>query len=397
MSIELAEFRERQRRFAERLAAAGMDAAVVISRGGGTFDRFADVYYLSGHYQAYAYLPETPGLFSGRSHAAVVVSASGDAILCVSVPETAADGLAVDDVRYGDEFAMTVAAACRGLGASPGRLGVVGSDVIPVTLWLRLRELLGFETLLDLGEHLADLRRIKSPAEQAQVRAAAAAGRRAMTAFLQALRPGISEAEAVAAAAAVAVGEGAGIYFAAVSSGAASGHYTATPLPGYGRRRLEAGDLVRFDLGIVLDGYLCDFGRTAVVGQPSKDQARLLGTLTGALDRVIDAVAPGVPVSDVVAIGDDALAQAGVGCSGDHGPGPLRASYPAHWGHGLGLGWERPWLVRSEALALAPGMVLAVERAITFDGVGTAAAEQNLLVTDQGAELLTTGPAERWT
>ena len=38
-------------------------------------------------------------------------------------------------------------------------------------------------------------------------------------------------------------------------------------------------------------------------------------------------------------------------------------------------------------------MVLAVERAITLDGVGTVAAEQNLLLTDTGTELLTAGPA----
>lgn len=48
-----------------------------MSRGGGTFDRFANVFYVSGHYQSYAYLPETPGLFSGSSHAALVVSAMG--------------------------------------------------------------------------------------------------------------------------------------------------------------------------------------------------------------------------------------------------------------------------------------------------------------------------------
>ena len=75
----------------------------------------------------------------------------------------------------------------------------------------------------------------------------------------------------------------------------------------------------------------------------------------------------------------------------------MYASYPAHWGHGLGLGWERPWLVSSEPLSLEPGMVLAVERAISLDGVGTVAAEQNLLLTETGAELLTAGPCGRWT
>lgn len=42
-------------------------------------------------------------------------------------------------------------------------------------------------------------------------------------------------------------------------------------------------------------------------------------------------------------------------------------------------------------------MVLAVERAITLAGVGTVAAEQNVLLTEAGAELLTAGPAGRWT
>ncbi|MGH3421366.1 MAG: aminopeptidase P family N-terminal domain-containing protein, partial [Streptosporangiaceae bacterium] len=126
MSIELAEYRERRRRFADCIGAAGMDAAIVISRGGGTLDRFANVLYLTGHYQSYAYLPETPGLFSGRSHAAVVVSAADEAVLCVSVPEVATDRVAVDDVRYSEAFAVTIAEACRDLGASAGRLAIVG-------------------------------------------------------------------------------------------------------------------------------------------------------------------------------------------------------------------------------------------------------------------------------
>ena len=149
---------------------------------------------------------------------------------------------------------------------------------MPAQMWLRLRELLGFEVLHDLEDQLAALRRIKSPAEQSLVRAAAATGRRAVTTFLTTLRPGASEAEAVAAA-----HRDGGRRAALVSTSPpsrparSSGHYAATPLPGYGTRRLQDGDLVRIDLGIVLDGYLCDFGRTAVVGAPSGDQDRLLG------------------------------------------------------------------------------------------------------------------------
>jgi len=42
-------------------------------------------------------------------------------------------------------------------------------------------------------------------------------------------------------------------------------------------------------------------------------------------------------------------------------------------------------------------MVLAIESAITLAGVGIVNAEQNLIVTGSGAELLTAGPAGRST
>ncbi len=69
----------------------------------------------------------------------------------------------------------------------------------------------------------------------------------------------------------------------------------------------------------------------------------------------------------------------------------------AHRGHGLGPGWERPWLVSSAPLTIQEGMVLAMERAVTLAGAGTVAAEQNLIVTGSGAELLTAGLAGSWT
>jgi Xaa-Pro aminopeptidase len=62
-----------------------------------------------------------------------------------------------------------------------------------------------------------------------------------------------------------------------------------------------------------------------------------------------------------------------------------------------GPDWERPWLVSSEPLTIQEGMVLAIECAITQAGAGAVAAEQNLIVTGSGAELLTAGLAGRWT
>ena len=75
-------------------------------------------------------------------------------------------------------------------------------------------------------------------------------------------------------------------------------------------------------------------------------------------------------------------------------PDGLDAGYPPHWGHGLGMGWERPWFIDSEELGIEDGMYLAIERRVVTVEEGTAAAEQDLLVDADGAELFTAGPRE---
>ena len=67
---------------------------------------------------------------------------------------------------------------------------------------------------------------------------------------------------------------------------------------------------------------------------------------------------------------------------------------PAHtmggfWGHGLGLGWEPPWLGPACNERLEPGMCLAIERRAAVDGLGGAQYEDDVLVGDDGPELLT--------
>lgn len=393
--IARAEYAARQQRFAAALRGAGLDGALVVSRGGATADRYANVLYLTGHYQHYSYLPDVPGLFSARAHAALVFSARGDAVLCVSVPEIARGRLAMDDIRHGPVFVETVARALADLGLSRQRLALVGSDVLPANQWNALRVAAPDVTWHEDEDLLGALRRIKSPAEQATIREAAAIHRRATTALLRTLRPGATEAEAMAALAAEATAAGAGLYFTTMSSGEATGLWASSPQPGFSRRVLSAGDLVRFDTGIVFEGYLSDFGRAVTVGAADAAQRRLLETLHAGLDATIAAIRPGATVREVVAAGERALGAAGVRPAGTPGDG-IVSSFPVHWGHGLGLGWERPWMTETENLTIAPGMLLAIERALTLPGAGTAAAEQNLLVGADGIEILTEGPEGRW-
>lgn len=374
----------RQAALAAALTGASLPGAVVVSRGGGTFDRHGDVAWLTGHYQAYSYLPETPGLFSGRSHCAAVIEAGGRCLLCTSVAEIDEARVTADGLRCGPSFAGTIAGALRELGLD-GPVGLIGGDVMSHALAADLAGR-GVARWRACDESLAALRRIKDADEVAVIRRAAALHRDAQAALEAELRPGRTEAQAAAAFARVALEGGAGLYFTAMASGSRSLYWAGQPVPGFSTRRLEAGDLVRFDMGLVLDGYLSDFGRTRVVGPPDAAQERLLSALHTGLDAAIAAVGPGVAVRDVAAAGDAALADAA----------GIEAGFPAHWGHGLGLGWERPWMVADEPLSLEAGMYLAIERSVTLPGTGSAAAEQTLLVTGDGHELLSADPADPW-
>lgn len=390
------DIQQRQAAFAQNLGDAGMAGAVIISRGGGSFDRYGDLFYLTNYYQIYGYLPETPGLFSGRAHAALVINDRGDSILCPAVAEYDADEIVAGSVRCEGDFAATVAGAMRELGLEQGQVGLVGSDVLPVFIDRRIRDHLPDLEWQDCDEVLYAQRRIKSAAEQEVIRKAVGIHAKALHRINQTIHPGLTEADLIATFADEVIRAGGGLYFAAISSGPRIANWCTQGLPGYSTRPLEAGDMVRFDTGIILDGYLSDFGHTLVAGTPSPEQSRLIDTVQSAVDRMIDAVAPGRRVADAVAEGEAALQDLGVVSEPGGAPGTIHSSFPVHWGHGLGMGWERPMLTQDDTTLIEPGMYLAVERTLTMQGVGTAAAEQTLLVTENGTEVLSEGPAGRW-
>jgi Xaa-Pro aminopeptidase len=64
------------------------------------------------------------------------------------------------------------------------------------------------------------------------------------------------------------------------------------------------------------------------------------------------------------------------------------------WGHGLGLGFEPPWIDVGSEVVVEEGMCFAIERRIGTPGVGGAQYEDSVLVGSGGADLLTPAPAD---
>jgi Xaa-Pro aminopeptidase len=162
----------------------------------------------------------------------------------------------------------------------------------------------------------------------------------------------------------------------------ASGPNSARPHARPGSRELTAGDLVVLDFGGVLDGYCVDLTRMAAVGRVGPEAESLYAGVRMAHAAALGAIRAGVPAVRVDAAARQVLEDKGLGAAFVHGTG-----------HGLGLEvHEAPRVSRLSPLdeVLEAGMVCTVEPGAYVPGVGGVRLEDDVVVTDTGAELLTT-------
>jgi methionyl aminopeptidase len=162
---------------------------------------------------------------------------------------------------------------------------------------------------------------------------------------------------------------------------------------------LEDGDIINVDITSVIDGYYGDSCRMYSVGNISKEAQKLVTVAKECLDKGIDAVQAWRPVSD---IGKAIQAHAH-----KHNYGVVEM----FGGHGVGNAFhEEPFIYHYERkdkqMIMVPGMVFTIEpminigtphceildddwTAVTADGSLSAQWEHTLLVTENGAEILT--------
>ena len=74
---------------------------------------------------------------------------------------------------------------------------------------------------------------------------------------------------------------------------------------------------------------------------------------------------------------------------------PEMPGFPAI-GHGLGMMWEAPWLVKDDSTVIEQNMYLAVELLLGHRSIGGAMFEHNGLVGGDGLEVLTTARSRWW-
>ncbi|WKL24678.1 M24 family metallopeptidase (plasmid) [Sinorhizobium meliloti] len=151
-------------------------------------------------------------------------------------------------------------------------------------------------------------------------------------------------------------------------------------------RAAERGDVIRLDLGCIVDGYTSDCARTAVLGQPSADQRAIYGALHNAFEAGLERLRPGVPLREV-----HAAAMKAMYCRG------FDMYCRGHFGHGVGASIfveEWPFIAADATTVIEAGMVLAYELPWYIRGLGAFMLEDQFVVGAQSVDTCWASPRE---
>lgn len=163
-----------------------------------------------------------------------------------------------------------------------------------------------------------------------------------------------------------------------------TGAKTASPHGTPGLDTVKKGDMVLFDLGVVLDGYCSDITRTVAFGEVNEKQREIYETVLKAELAAVEACRPGVVIGSLDDTARSIIADAGYG------------QYFTHrLGHGLGISvHEFPSMNATNAATLQKGMVFTIEPGIYVPDVAGVRIEDDVLITEDGVDILTKYPKE---
>ncbi len=382
------EFAQRRVRATDVARERGLKGLMVCARGGGSVDRYGDVMYLSNFYTAFPFIPDRQPDWSARAHAFVLLPFDGPAVLVCDVKPGADDHLPIEEVVVANDMVAALAQELAARGMAEGEIGVAGADAVPWGAMRKLEAEAPKAVWREADDIMERIRLIKSPGEVALLRASSAMGSRAIDAMLDAAVAGATQGAVMLAGLEVMVPEGGILYNSFMSAGRGGGNaqVCASDFPTWAHPEpLADGQWFHVGLSGVLDGYYFDHARSGPIGDAQPEQIRVFEAPIAAVQAGIAAIKSGATAADVAIAARIGLEGAGF---------PLEGSFLG-FGHGIGLGWDAPWLIPDDDTPLEPGMVLCVERSVRHAGF-YGDFEETVLVTDEGCELLTDAVVRRW-
>ena len=271
------------------------------------------------------------------------------------------------------------------LTALPHRFGKIGWEMgresvirMPILDFDRLRANIAGLEFVDGSDLVWKLRMVKSEQEIAKVREACRIGSDTFDRFLEEVRYGDTEVDMARTFRKLAFECGAdNAPFVSVCSG--PGGYSQV-IVGPQETPQTDGQIMFIDTGLVFDAYFCDFDRNFAFGHLSDDARRAHEAVWQATQAGIEAARPGITAEDLWAAQNKVLVAAGAKSGNNVGRS----------GHGLGMHLtEPPSNMPGDRTELKPGMIMTIEPGLEYAPNKMIVHEENLVITEDGCELLT--------
>jgi Xaa-Pro dipeptidase len=276
---------------------------------------------------------------------------------------------------------MRVAAGLKDRGIASGRLGI--EETVKFVFADSIAQAAPALRIVSATPITAGCRMIKDAHEVECLKLAGEATLKVYKAVYESLKEGMTQADVNAL---IQAG-----YARVGFSGFASlnvGEYTASPHGSRTPQTIREGTILMVDDGCKVEGYTSDITRTLVLGKPTGKMKQVFDIVRRAQQAALAAAKPGVPNEAVDAAARKVLSDAG------YGPG---FKYLTHRvGHGMGMDMhEWPYLAKNNMYGwptdprLQPGMVFSDEPGIYIKGEFGVRLEDDMHITETGAELLT--------
>ncbi|HEX9613874.1 MAG TPA: Xaa-Pro peptidase family protein [Bacteroidota bacterium] len=262
-----------------------------------------------------------------------------------------------------------------------GRLGFSAPE-------LRVSELENLKTLFPKARFVktrnivGSIAAVKDESEIEKIRRAVAVSDEVFKAILPVLKEGITELDI--AAEIVYQHRRRGAEADAFEPIVASGVRGALPHARATAKKIRSREFVTLDFGCRLQGYHSDLTRTVAVGTPGDELRTMYEVVKESQQRALDAARSGMKARDLDSVARKRIKTAGYG-----------KYFPHSLGHGLGL--EVHEMPRVSALStdiLQSGNVVTIEPGIYVPNFGGVRIEDDVVIREQNAEILTASPKE---
>lgn len=228
-----------------------------------------------------------------------------------------------------------------------------------------------------------DYRSIKTKHEVERIKAACKVGDEIFNEIQKYIAPGMTEKEIAAEMTKMAIAAGcSGMSFEPII---ASTPNSSKPHARATQKKIQNGDWIKMDFGVVYEGWCSDMTRNVVVGENNNEKMQeIFDIVLKAQKAAVAAAKAGMTCDELDAVARDIITEAGYG-----------ENYTHSLGHGLGIEvHEFPWVRKGGETVLKAGHVISIEPGIYLPGVGGVRIEDLILIKEGGCEILTETPKE---